>query len=568
MAYNLESFTISQGPNPCENFELNIVVSKLDTDSDLLDLSLVPLGAMVGETFAYPQDFINSSETLDGGRTFYDLTLIKTRESASTFTFKFGTVAGTATGFGGNKLPFRFLLENVEIDRTSKTSVTVTPILTKTSGEIVTQEEITFAQILSSLDNITFSSFKLTDVSEGTYTLYVKDQFGCTKTFVFKVRNPFLFVSLLNSVRFAQRNELRRNPDNQLSYEETTDTNYQSWFNKLPVGDTIRLQYQSNYKINKAFLLRDDGSFGEITVDRITNNVGKKDIRDGLLSYDGTTATVKYPINGTIYNSEGTAIGTNDLGGDVLEENEIGSFIFIEGRGGFEIIDIIQEGDFELMVINYEGTLLTDQPVIVTTEYDNFQFDYYEFSFTLDLAGCYQIAICDDNSFDEQDPLSTVKYLSERILVTEDLDMNHKIEWRNNENNQIAWSTGIVSKIYIPYVMPPSYQAEDENEIYMTDTSQEMLESESFENYRFNFDLIPTAIVRQLQFAFGSSDLSIDDIQYLRKETPEIESQDGSNLYLMTPVLSRVTNYNSNSAKGVRENSEGLTDITGILKLN
>ena len=575
--YTLDSFEVSESSTPCETVVVDFIVKRGVENSALKRVIIQQLDGFGGQTYEYPADFITTNSYEENGFVFYELELIKNRIQTLLHRIVISTVNQEIKIVGEENIPVRWFLDSVDVASISPSSSTASGFLVKSNSVELTSNEKNVISIEASLDGVDYGPNTIAGIEDGNYTYYVRDSFGCVQSLDFLVgdpvdENPEIFVSLLNSVRFAKRNNQIRNTENELSYEDQTDTNYQSWLNKYPVGQNLRFQYQSSYKDNEAYLIKDNDEVIKLNVVQLTDNRNVKDIRDGDILFNGTELFVSYPEGGNIYNEQGDVIGANRLNGSLLSYNEIGTFIEIEDIGVLKISNFktLESGD-EAMVFNYtsnQGAFSFTKKV--TTTFTKQKLNYYEFQANGFTLGCYQIAICDSNNFDDQNPLESVKYLSERILITDDLEKHHQIKWSNSENNQIGWSTGITSEIYIPFVMPPTFEPEGENDVYSTDTRQFLLESEVFENYNFHLDLLPLAIARQVQLLLSNDNLLIDDLNYVKKETPEIEAKEGSNLYLVRPKLSRSTNYNSNSNLGqtINNNPSTIDGSKGILKLN
>lgn len=582
MAWTKVTQEVDINASDCNNAVVDLVIERDENNNPLDKLIIISETGSYRRELLYPNDFLSTNEFQNDNKIVYELEFDQPRTSNSSFRFE---VKASLTTFflTGNNLFISpaWKLSNVSVSLSPNGIGTATAQILKLNDRQLTNQELQNIGFLSSLDDTNYTATTtITGLNPDDYIFYIKDSYGCLKQSNFTVNQSptggdFIFTSLLNSVRFAKRNNLRRNSENQLSYEDQTDTNYQNWFNKYPVNQSLRFQFQSSHTTNKAFLIEND-TLTEISVNNITNYANQKDIRDSVFSYVNGKATIYYPIDGNIYNESGDIIGQNTLEGGVLSTNTIGSFVQLAFYGSLRIINteqqIINGQNYTVLVLDQvlSGTQTPITLKATSSLSVDAAFDYFEFENIFNTEGCYQIAICASNNFDEQNPLDSAKYLSERILITNDLDKYHLIKWSNDENNQFAWSTGIQSEIYIPYVMPATFEPEDENDVYMTDTSQRLLESESYENYNFHFDLLPLAIVRQLQLAFSSSNLIIDDINYVKKETPEIEMLAGSNLYQMTPKLSKSTNYNSNSdiTSDIQGGSGITIDSNGILKLN
>ena len=413
-----------------------------------------------------------------------------------------------------------------------------------------------------SLDDVTYvNNNVITGVAPGDYTLYVKDDFGCTKTqFVtvlseptFGVLNNFSHVSLLNSIPFTKINNDPANFDNTPSYKVDAETLYSDLIYQYKANDVINFQFRSNYDVNKAYLLDCGVIQQELAVNQITDNLNQRDIRQMRPYFQQGILYLYNDGTGNVYENDGTTvIGQNEFDGGLLNTQQIGDVIELENIGLVQIIAIteISAGIFALKT-SYNQSI-SDPYVKVTTFLDSLtNFNVFEFSYTISALDTtdkrYQIVLVlnSDEDFDPANPLVNATHVSEVFTPFQNKKL-HKFVWKNSENNQFNWDTGIECLSYLPKLFEPTFQPEDENEIYTTDTSQFMLESDIKETYTFNFDVLSLIQFRHLNFITSNDYLQIDGLFYVKEETPEGEALIGSNGYDVKAKLSVSSNYNSN----------------------
>jgi hypothetical protein len=423
-----------------------------------------------------------------------------------------------------------------------------------------------------------FGTNTLTGLTAGDYTLYVRDAYGCkqTATFTinetpnFQVYNNFKFVSPLNPIVFAEVNDNLPSYLNTLSYSQNTPVNYRKNYYRFTDTETGRYQFRSNFDVNKVFLLNCGEVVNEIAVDQISDNLNQQDIRDAQLFFDNGFLYAYFNGTGNIYDTDGNVIGQNTLNGDLLLDQVQGELLVLETYGVVEILDLVDfDGIGTAMKLNYT-TPIVESTLKLTTYYDLDNFEVYEFSVNYDLTESeYQLAIVNTTTadYDANNPLSSATFISEIFEISQEISDFHKIEWKNSENNQISWDTGIQCFNRLPYRFEPTFEPIDENEIYTTDTTKFMLESEVYESYVFNFEPLPLNMARQILYISSSDYLKIDDVFYVKEETPEMEAAIGSNLYIVKLKLTVASNYNSNEREGMTT-SRGTVDTEGFLKLN
>lgn len=586
MAYSIKENSVDfkiYEDNPCEFYIFEFTIESLLSDPALTFIYITTDASsdVANESYVYPNDddIISFSENTIGQTINRTVQILRRRSKETPWNILIQAVGTDREVLKTLNLPFKWDLNGVDVIPSPTNVNTVSPIAVRSNDQNSNALSNNTLQFSSSINNEDFGSNTIVGLTPDDYTWYLRDNLGCKKQINFTVesspngRPPFIFVSNLNSVYFAKKNNLKTNNENQLSYQNKTQLNNKNWTNKYLTGERLRFQYQSSFNINKVFIIKNNG-LEEISVTKLSQNQ-TTDIREGfvtnIVNGNNSSLTVSYPRGGNVYNDNGEVIGTNTLDGGLLSANFIGGFVTVEGLGTLQIIDIRPNPTRgTVMELNYSGL----EPIVesrkITTEIQDLPYDYYEFVYEFISKGCYQIAICDSDNFDNDNPLNTIKFLSERIEIVNEIKENHTIEWHNDVNNQIAWSTGIKSKINIPYIMPETFEPEDENEIYSTDTRQALIESDSFENFVFHFDAMPLTIARQLNLLLNSSYVNIDGVNYIKKEASEIDPQFGSNLYVVNAKMSKVTNYNSNSNEGQDISGQPSTTVDpskGILKL-
>lgn len=439
-----------------------------------------------------------------------------------------------------------------------------------------------------SVDDINyFDTNVITGLIPDDYILYVRDAYGCTKTRnitvinepSFEVYNDFKFVSLLNPVPFTEVNNLRASFGNTPSYK--VDHNPLSLNNKyefkqadpLDINTSVsplNFQFRSNYEVNKAFILNCGEVVSELTVNKRSANLNQRDNRDARFYFENGFLYAYFDGTGNIYDNDGGIIGNNDLNGSLLFDQVAGELLSIESLGIIEILEIVNvDGIGQVMRLNFT------QPVgstylIVTTYYNYDNFDVYEFDFNLSLdTNDYQIVIVNNSTaqFDENNPLANATYISEVISIVEEFSKPmFKFVWKNSENNQFSWDTGIECYNYMPKSFDPEFQPKDENDIYTTDTTSFMLESDVYDIFLFVIERVSQITARQLMMIASNDYLKIDDNFYVKEETPEILRLGVSNAYNITLTLQLASNYNSNSREGLTRN-RNLVDTGGFLRI-
>jgi len=422
-----------------------------------------------------------------------------------------------------------------------------------------------------SLDGVNYSqNNSFTGLTTGIYNYYVRDAYGCEKTGTVQVDNvlegsapPFIDVSELNPVYFAKRNNLPNNNDNTLSYEGDHENNYLNYKWKFPVGQNLRFQYKSSYKFNDVKIFGDGDNITDINPTKLTNNINFLDVRDGYVFEDNGQLAVSYQ-GGNIYDEQGNVIGTNELFGNLLYDQNEGDLVNVEGFGWL-VIDSIEFDSVNgtYMRLNYNVNGFTAITAKIKFLYNVENFEIYEFNLdatNLEQFDCVQLRIDANNGDSSNDE---PQYLSELMQFTNEAQEYHVIKWWNTRNNEIAWQTGIEGLIYVPKVCQPILEPKGESDIYMSDTETVLLEGEADQQYRFYIDPIPENLVKQLSKLTSNDMLEIDGISYVKEQEIETEPLIGSNLYKVEMLLTKTTGFNSNSGTGFN-----IADTSGLLFSN
>lgn len=426
-----------------------------------------------------------------------------------------------------------------------------------------------------SIDDITFQqSNSYTSLNEGNYIFYINDGFGCNQQINFIIGEffsvpPYFFVSMLNPIYFAQRNTLRKNPLNQLSYEFVDDTNFKDFKYILNSNDVYQFQFRSSYQNNKAILVDCNGNTNELQIVKKSNNIQREDIRDCVIfppneNIEGVQLRFE---GGNIYDNELNIIGQSTLDGTLLVANKIGNFIEIINEGLFEILDIIEDENGFTLVLNWNETFVGSSAEIAKTVFNANDYEIYEFILPVGLnPNKYQLALFGSNETIDISESIALRYLSEQFeMTTENLDNYHRLTWKNDENNQITWETGIECTTYLPKNENPTFSPESEDEVFMTDIAPRLLEANVNEIYTFYLGLVPLAVARQIQYIVSNDYLLIDGVFYTKQETPEVEPANGSNNYIVQVPLMLADTFNTNERKGI---SDIDTNTAGYVELD
>lgn len=413
-----------------------------------------------------------------------------------------------------------------------------------------------------SLDNDEFqNSNTFSGLENGDYTLYVRDQYGCSFEFEFNVNEgglyiPHFYISKSNSIPFAQRITFGdagnyKNDENTLSCEADVLVPYKEVV-LFQTADVITTQFQTNYSNIIAKVIQEDLS--EVIVDVIqkTNNIGIREKRDALKFNLGNGKTGIYFMAGNIYNFDTNATtGTYNLNGSLPEWAIIGAYINISTS--WYIIENIffdESKNADVIVINeaYNGI---EALIIVGSIYNDFNFEEYEFAIDMvDYIGQrirVKLELTDDN-------FAYITLLSEEIAV----EVRHRdtlcIDYYNIDNNDVNYSTGIKHRLRIPFTKVEGY-LDEESSTNKTDTNVILMSADLYKGKRFIFEPMTENLWEKVCYALSHKIVIIDGVQYVKNGEFETEGPlEQSNLYVLTAKMLKA---------GAGYSSEGSTVASG-----
>ena len=559
---NISSYTVSENvSNPCNEFDLSIIF-QWDTN-EAPQQTFIQL--IINENQPSQQNFtVNNVDIISefGGIITYEKEItvprLSTQSSYNCTVRNLGGQYEATSVFPASTLLSVWTIGEIQIFTEVNGTGTITiPTVLNTQTKDLGFEYST--------DGTTYvNNNVITNLSAGDYTVYVRDIYGCEKTKEITIvdtpsstvnpTNTFSHVSLLNSLPFTKVNNDNPNFDNTPSYKVDAETLYSDLVYQYKANDILRFQFRSNYDINKAYLLDCGVIQQELAVTEVQNNLNQKDIRQMRSTLENGELYLFNDGTGNVYAQDGTTvIGVNEFDGTLLESQVEGDVIELDGIGLIQILGITElEPDVFALRLNYNQAI--SNPYVKVTSFineDTVNFNVYEFSYSIDPLDTtdkrYQIGISIySGTYLPPTLLNSISYISEVFVPFQNRKL-HKFVWKNSENNQFNWDTGIECLTYLPKLFDPTFEPQDENEIYTTDTSKFMLESDITETFRFNFDVLSLMQFRHLNFITSNDFLQIDGVFYVKEETPEGEALIGSNGYDVNCKLSVSSNYNSNS---------------------
>lgn len=397
-----------------------------------------------------------------------------------------------------------------------------------------------------SLDNVNWQSSNVfSGILDGTYTGYVRDQYGCsfsTEDIIVggsSSTTPYHHISKALSIRYAERITEGdcgpyRNDENSLSHEAfiTEEGIRYCEVQQFQSCDNITTQFKSNYGTNLAKVIKQDGTEDSLIVTQMTAFTGIKDARDAMKYNIGNGQTGIYFTSGNIYDYDSDTDTGEDhnLNGGLPEWAIIGNFLSISGAW-FEIVGLIYDDSIfsEVIVINEVFTGVPTQ-IITKSIFNRQKYEVYEFTVPMLAYNNQNIQVqidLQDSNFDDK------IFLSEMINVKDKQENTVEISYYNSHNTDIFYKTGIKNILRLPIAFIRG-DHEDESENTKGDDGTTLISSDVYEINEFEFDPVTKGIYWKLVQALSHKFITIDKVGYVKASTIEKEGPlEESNMYVV-----------------------------------
>lgn len=430
---------------------------------------------------------------------------------------------------------------------------------------------LTFTHSLDDVIFVTTNSF--VGIPVGAGTMFIKDNIGCKISIPFIVDaftpnlvdfDPIVEVSNLNSFRF-KRDEIItninvRNNLNSLSFEETVGLNDRNFLQIFETIDKVPTQFKSNYETNVAVLIDDQDVETPLVITKVTANLNITDVRDGSINILTNNDIAIFFGSGNTYDPITLLVnGSYNLGEDLPDFLNVGDFVNLEGFGFIVVTTIIAPTnthpffDLVLGANNAQFNFAQDQILKITSVFNIVDFERFEFTVDMTaLLGNFRIRI---DATDTDTNFPDESFLSEWFNIDTEQEESHNIiKYFNTVNNEIAFSTGIVFILRIPYIFNLSWKDDVDNDIVITDTNTVNVESKVREQYELSFEVMPKAMAQKVILALSQDRLEIDGQNYTFEGDTSLNHLKGTNLYQLNATITLSDNvFNSISGASTGE---------------
>ncbi len=386
-----------------------------------------------------------------------------------------------------------------------------------------------------SLDNSTYKTSNLfTGLVNGSYTVYVKDSFGCVTSKDLVIDGSvttdqiYFFLSEINPIRFFDYNSEKKNYFNTKSCNELKSIS-ESFNHEVLSTDSPTTQFDTSAPYINSYIIDSSGNTTSLINVQKTQNMGLKakstctyfNLNNGKSGiYFGVVDMLDYDTNAFIKEVNF---------GLTLPEwaNKEGDYVFIKDIGEVQISAVSFSDLYNSFILEFDISY-TGDPVEkeISALYNINSYEAYEF--ILDIStqpDNFNIVI--EVGLSSNDIHFTK--ISENINVAEDRDSLIRIDYWDKENKGgMIYQTGIKHRIRLNGIY--DYIGEQEVEGYNGDKEYFITDNTIYNTFEMTFLRLSSAIAHKMRLISSHSELYINGVKCKLSETPEITGERTSNL--------------------------------------
>jgi hypothetical protein len=474
--------------------------------------------------------YVNNVLTLNGVAAPFQLTNARGSVKTIRVTDSLDALIGELT----LRTPRKFIEEDISIEVDNLESGATVSIDTKyISNDIL--------PLTYSLDGTTYKSENIySGLANDSYTLYVKDAFGCvtTKDFVVdgqtSLAKTVFTISDVNALRFAKFEEGKKNHLNTLSCNELRSLS-QTYFHRYTLDDVISTQFKTNAQYINAYTLDREGATNALSVVKHTTNIGNRAKSTcTLFNYEiGKTGVYFGAVDMVDYDTN-AVLSQTDFGFTLPEwANTVGQYVNVEGIGEVKIDDIGYSEFYDAFVLVLKFGLTETSSSRISATYNIQPYEVYQFDVAMSLQPEVFNVVIEVGS-DAQNISHT--YISEKIKRVVDSDRLFEISyWDSSNKGDMVYQTGIVHKLRLEGMT--DYLGEQDTEGYNGDTEYYVTDNSIYNTQRFYFPRLSNEMAHKLRMVVAHEKLIINGVSFKLSEAPEVSGDINNNFKTFSVTL-------------------------------
>jgi hypothetical protein len=474
--------------------------------------------------------YVNNVLTLNGVEAPFQLTNARGSVKTIRVTDSLDALIGELT----LRTPRKFIEEDISIEVDNLESGATISIDTKyISNDIL--------PLTYSLDGTTYKSENIySGLANDSYTLYVKDAFGCvtTKDFIVDgettLAKTVFTISNINALRFAKFEEGKKNHLNTLSCNELRSLS-QTYFHRYTLDDVISTQFKTNAQYINAYTLDREGTTNALSVIKHTTNIGNRAKSTcTLFNYEiGKTGVYFGAVDMVDYDTN-EVLSKTDFGFTLPEwANTVGQYVNVEGIGEVKIDDIGYSEFYDAFVLVLKFGLTETSSSRISATYNIQPYEVYQFDVDMSLQPEVFNVVIEVGS-DAQNISHT--YVSEKIKRVVDSDRLFEISyWDSSNKGDMVYQTGIVHKLRLEGMT--DYLGEQDTEGYNGDTEYYVTDNSIYNTQRFYFPRLSNEMAHKLRMVVAHEKLIINGVSFKLSEAPEVSGDINNNFKTFSVTL-------------------------------
>lgn len=386
-----------------------------------------------------------------------------------------------------------------------------------------------------SLDNSVYQTSNLfTGLVNGSYTVYVKDSFGCVTSKDLVIDGSvttdqiYFFLSEINPIRFFDYNSEKKNYFNTKSCNELKSIS-ESFNHEVLSTDSPTTQFDTSAPYINSYIIDSSGNTTSLINVQKTQNMGLKakstctyfNLNNGKSGvYFGVVDMLDYDTNAFI---EEVNFGVT------LPEwaNKEGDYVFIEDIGEVQISAVSYSDLYNSFILEFD-IIYTGNPIEkeISALYNLNAYEAYEFVVDMSIQPD-SFNIVTEVGLSSSDIHFTK--ISETIKITDDRDSLIRIDYWDKENKGgMIYQTGIKHRIRLNGIY--DYIGEQEVEGYNGDKEYFITDNTVYNTFEITFLRLSSAIAHKMRLISSHSELYINGVKCKLAEAPEITGERTSNL--------------------------------------